>query len=131
MVGKAKGRSITASTNRLPGKSSRVRTQATSNPKTRLITVTPIETVSVTRKDSTAALDVTAAQNAAQPPPAACHRIAASGSRTMTDNHNVAAPTRSPVVPNALPTLRPGPPEAPSPVTSGRTASGLGSTTAV
>ena len=84
IVGSANGRSMTESTSRLPGKSSRVSTHATSKPNTRLITVTPIETVSVTRNDSNAALDVIAAQNAAHPPPAACHTIAASGSSTMT-----------------------------------------------
>ena len=90
---------MTESTSRLPGKSSRVSTQATSSPKTRLITVTPIETVSVTRNDSRAALDVIACQNACQPPPADCHTIAASGSSTMTLSHIDAAPTRSDVVP--------------------------------
>ena len=99
MVGRANGRSMTASTSRLPGKSSRVSTHATSRPKTTLITVTPSETVNVTRNDSSAACDVTVSQNAFQPPPAACHRIAASGSSTMTLSHSVAVPTRSDVLP--------------------------------
>ena len=73
-----------ASTSRLPGKSSRVSTQATSSPKNRLITATANEIVSVTLNDSMAAFDVTALQNACQPPPADCHTIAASGSSTMT-----------------------------------------------
>ncbi len=44
----------------------------------------------MTRNDSIAAFDVTADQNASQPPPADCHRIAASGSSTMIDSHVVA-----------------------------------------
>src|SRR5215208_2339245 len=99
MVGNANGRSITESTSRLPGKSSRVSTQATSNPKTRFTSVTPAEIVSVTRKDSSAAFDVIASQNASQPPPADCHTIAASGSSTMTLSQIDAAPTRIDVVP--------------------------------
>ena len=84
IVGSANGRSMIASTSRLPGKSSRVSTQATSSPKTKLITATTTEIVSVTRNDSMAALEVMACQNACQPPPADCHTIAASGSSTMT-----------------------------------------------
>src|ERR1700738_429502 len=84
IVGSANGRSITASTSRLPGKSSRTRTQATSVPKRTLITVTTEEIVSVTRNDSSADGDVTADTNAAQPPLADCHTIAARGSRTHT-----------------------------------------------
>ena len=99
MVGSANGRSITESTRRLPGKSSRVSTHATNSPKTRLISVTPVEIVSVTRNDSSAALEVIASQNACQPPPADCHTIAASGSSTMTLSQIDAAPTRSDVVP--------------------------------
>ncbi len=107
MVGSANGRSITESTSRLPGKSSRVSTHATNSPKTRLTSVTPAEIVSVTRNDSSAALEVIASQNACQPPPADCHRIAASGSSTMTLSQIDAAPTRSDVVPYRRP-KRPG-----------------------
>src|SRR5262245_59249356 len=99
IVGSANGRSITASTNRLPTKSSRVSTHATSSPNTALTRVTPIEIVRVTRNDSNAALEVTVNQNACHPPLADCHTIAASGSRTMTLNQIDAAPTRSEVVP--------------------------------
>ncbi len=99
MVGSANGRSITASTNRLPRKSSRVSTQATSSPNTALTTVTPSEIVSVTLKDSSAALEVTVAQKSCQPPLADCHTIAASGSSTMTLSQIDAAPTRRLVVP--------------------------------
>ncbi len=88
-----------ASTSRLPGNSSRVSTQATSSPKNRLITATANEIVSVTLNDSMAAFDVTAFQNACQPPPADCHTIAASGSSTMMESHVVATPTRSDVLP--------------------------------
>src|ERR1700757_2984691 len=99
MVGNAKGRSITASISRLPGKSSRTSTQATRTPNMTLITVTAAEIVRVTRNESIADGDVTAATNADQPPFADCHTIAASGSSTMTDSHSVATPTRSALVP--------------------------------
>ena len=56
---------------------------------------TPTEMVNVTLNDASAAGELTADQNASQPPPADCHRIAASGSSTMSDSHIVAAPTRS------------------------------------
>ncbi len=61
--------------------------------------MTPSEIVSVTRNDATAEFEVIDSQNACQPPPAACHRIAASGSSTMTLSHIDAAPTRSAVRP--------------------------------
>src|SRR6478752_3183002 len=102
MVGRANGRSITAST----------------------------EMVNVTLNDATAAGELTADQNASQPPPADCHRIAASGSSTMIDSHIVAAPTRSEVLPY-LRVSDPEGPEPPSPVSSGRIASGFGSTAVV
>ena len=54
--------------------------------------MTPAEIVSVTRNDSSAALEVTATQNACQPPPADCHTIAASGSSTMMLSQIDAAP---------------------------------------
>ena len=93
--------------------------------------VTPAEIVSVTRNDSSAALEVIPSQNACQPPPAACHRIAASGSSTMMLSQIDAAPTRSDVVPYRPPKrLGPRPP-SPFSVSSGRVASGLGSTVAV
>ena len=68
--------------------------------------MTPTEIVSVTLYDSSAALELTAVQNALQPPPADCHRMAASGSSTMTLSQNVAAPTRSDVVPPWPPAAR-------------------------
>ena len=70
--------------------------------------------VSVTRKDSNAALDVTAVQKAFQPPPADCQTMAASGSRTMMESHVVATPTRSDVPP-WRPPKKPAEPPAPSP----------------
>src|SRR4051812_28705200 len=112
-----------ASTSRLPGKSSLVSTQATSSPKTRLITATENEMVNVTLNDSMAARDVAALQNASQPPPADCHTIAASGSSTMTDSHVVATPTRSDVLPYRLLKKPRDGPAPPSPV-SGRVACG-------
>ena len=126
MVGSANGRSMIASTSRLPEKSSRTSTQAISRPKTMLRTVTAAEIVSVTRKDSTAACEVTASQNACQPPPAACQTMAASGSSTITESHTVATPTRSDVVRG-----RPEWPVSEGPVgvsalSSGRIASGSG-----
>src|SRR5271167_385918 len=127
IVGSANGRSITASTRRWPGKSSRTSTQATSVPKTTLITVTTEETVSVTRNDSSADGDVTADTNAAQPPFADCHTIAASGSSTITDNHSVATPMRSDVAPRCPG----GSPPVTGPASSGRMASGFGSIAAV
>ena len=72
-----------------------------------LRTVTPAEMVSVTRKDSSAAFEVTASQNACQPPPTACQPIAASGSSTITESHTIATPTRNDVPPPREP-LRPG-----------------------
>ncbi len=99
IVGSANGRSITASTSRLPGKSSRTNTQATSSPKNTLMTVTAAEMVSVTRNESSADGDVTAVTKADQPPFADCHTMAASGSSTITDSHSVATPIRSEVVP--------------------------------
>jgi hypothetical protein len=127
MVGSANGRSITASTSRLPGKSSRTSTQATSIPKNTLIKVTPEEIVSVTRNDSSADGDVTADTNAAHPPLADCHTIAASGSSTITDSHSVATPIRSAVVPRRAG----GNPPVTGSVSSGLTASGFGSSAAV
>ena len=117
MVGSANGRSITASTNRLPGKSSRVSTQATRSPKTPLMMVTPIEMLRVTFNESNAALEVTASQKACQPPLADCHTIAANGSSTIRLSQIEAAPTRTAVVPRRRagePDRRPG---SPSPVT--------------
>src|SRR4029079_4274223 len=99
MVGSANVSSITESTSLLPGKSSRVSTHATNSPKTRLISVTPVEIVSVTRTDSRDALEAAPSQNACQPPPADCHTIAASGSSTMMLSQIDAAPTRNDVVP--------------------------------
>src|ERR1700754_2680948 len=122
MVGRANGRSMIASTNRLPGNWSRVSTQAITSPKNRLITATAIEIVSVTRKDAIAEFDVTAAQNASHPPPADCHTMAASGSSTMTESHVVATPTRSDVLPYRLLKKPRDGPAPPSPV--GRTVSG-------
>lgn len=95
MVGNANGRSIIASTIRLPAKSSRTSTQAISKPNTRLMTVTAVEIVSVTRNDSIAACDETASQKARQPPPAACQTMAASGNSTITESHTTAIPTRT------------------------------------
>ena len=102
MVGNANGRSMIASTSRLPTKSSRTSTQAMIRPNTMLTTVTAIEMVRVTRNDSSAACDVTASQKACHPPPAACHAIAASGSSTITESHTIATPTRSDVSPARL-----------------------------
>src|ERR1700731_4196482 len=126
IVGSANGRSITASTRSLPGKSSRTSNQATRVPKKTLITVTTEEIVSVTRNDSSADGDVTADTNAAQPPLADCHTIAASGSSTITDSHSVATPMRREVAPR-----RPGgsPPVTGS-LSSGRRAPGFGATAA-
>ena len=62
-----------------------------------LSTVTPAEIVNVTRNDSNAAFEVTASQNASQPPPTDCHTMAASGSNTMTESHTTETPTRSDV----------------------------------
>ena len=101
MVGSANGRSITASMSHFPTKSSRTSTQAVSRPNTTSTTVTTTEMVSVTRNDSTAACDVTASQNACQPPPTACQAMAASGSSTITESHNVATPTRSDTPPDS------------------------------
>src|SRR6185312_5613202 len=98
IVGNANGRSITASTIRLPGKLSRTSTQATRTPKTTLIAATTAEIVSVTRNESSADGDVTADTKSGQPPLADCHTIAASGSSTITDSHNIATPMRSDVV---------------------------------
>ena len=95
MVGKAKGRSITASISLLPAKSSRISTQATRRPKTALTQVTPIATVRVTRKDSRAAVVVMAAQNPLRPPLADCHTTAASGSSTITLSQIDAVPART------------------------------------
>lgn len=92
MVGSANGRSMIASTARLSGKSSRTSTQAISNPKTALTTVTITEMVSVTRNDASADGVVTADQNASQPPSAEVHTIAASGSSTISDSHSTATP---------------------------------------
>src|SRR3977135_4287539 len=131
MVGNANGRSITESTRRLPGKSSRVSTQATNSPKTRFTNVTPAEMVSVTRNESSAALEVIATQNACQPPPAPCQTIAASGSSTMTLSQIDAAPTRSDVVPYRPPRRLGARPPSPLPVGSGGVASDLGSRVAV
>ena len=93
--------------------------------------MTPAEIVSVTRNDSSAAFDVTAAQNACQPPPAACHTIAASGSSTMMLSQIDAAPTRSDVVPYRPPKRLGARPPSSFSASSGRVASGLGSTVAV
>src|SRR5690348_1877245 len=101
IVGSANGRSMTASTSLLPGKSSRTSTQATSMPKNTLMIATAADTVSVTRNESSADGDVTAATNADQPPFPDCHTIAASGSSTITDSQDIAMPSRSDVVPPA------------------------------
>src|SRR5581483_3005277 len=101
MVGNANGRSITASTSRLPGKLSRTSTQATSIPKKTLMTATAAEIVSVTRNESSADADVTAATKPGQPPLPDCQTIAASGSSTITDSHIIATPRRNEVVPRA------------------------------
>lgn len=99
MVGSANGRSMIASTSRLPTNSSRTSTQAMSSPNTRLSTVTATARVTVTRKDSTAAREATAATKLSAPAPPACQTIAANGSSTITDSHPVAMPTRNPVPP--------------------------------
>ncbi len=57
--------------------------------------------VRVTRNESSAAGEVIAAQNAAHPPTADCHTMAANGSSTMTLNQIDAAPARAGVEPVA------------------------------
>ena len=67
IVGSANGRSMRALTTRLPGKSSRTRTQAMSVPMTALTRATTTAATSVTRSDASATGAVTASQKPRQP----------------------------------------------------------------
>ena len=95
MVGNANGRSISALTTLLPGKSSRTSTQAMRVPMTTLISATTTETTIVTRNASTAPGAVTASQKPLQPSSKEWKVNAANGSSTMMLSHNAAVETPS------------------------------------
>jgi hypothetical protein len=97
IVGKANGRSMSPSTSRLPGKSSRTRTQAVRVPITRLINATPNEAATVSFSAAQASGVRTACQKAPGPCPAERHTTNASGMSTTRLRYTVAAPRPSPV----------------------------------
>ena len=82
MVGRAKGRSMTALTRRLPMKSSRTSTQAITTPASELNRATPREHNSVNLRAATASGWLTAAQNADHPELKALEMMAATGRMT-------------------------------------------------
>lgn len=90
IVGSANGRSMSAFTKPLPGKSSRTRTQAISVPMTTLTRATTTETTTVTRSAASAIGSVTAPQKPDQPSSNALTVSAASGSRTITLSQSMA-----------------------------------------
>src|SRR4051812_17733289 len=91
---------MTASTMRLPGKSSRTRTHAISVPSTALIAATISALATVNRMAAAASGAVAASQNEAAPSFRARHTTAPSGMNTSRLIHSVAKPT-----PNAVPEL--------------------------
>ena len=82
IVGSAKGRSITALTIRLPRKSSRTSTHATSVPKTALMSATISDATSVSLIAATASLLEISRQKASMPPLVDLATSAAIGART-------------------------------------------------
>ncbi len=82
MVGRAKGRSMRASTTRLPTKRSRTITQAMSVPMTALTAATMSDATTVSSRADRASGVVTAVQNPDQPWPMPRHTTAASGMTT-------------------------------------------------
>ncbi len=85
MVGRARGRSTTASTTRLPGNWSRTSTHATAVPTTQFSTATP---AALAKVSSIAASDSgwrTAEKKALEPPSKAFAATAARGNSTRTD----------------------------------------------
>src|SRR6478752_301236 len=105
MVGSANGRSMSALTYLLPGKSSRTSTHAMSVPMTALSRATPTDTRSVVQMAAGATGAVTASQKPASPSSSEWTVSAASGSRTITLSHSPTTPT-----PRARPRARPGRP---------------------
>ena len=83
IVGSANGRSISELTIRLPGNSSRTRTQAMIVPATALIATTIAEAIRVSFSAATACGAVTSSQNEASPPSNDFATTAASGIRTI------------------------------------------------
>ena len=83
IVGSANGRSIRALINRLPGNSSRTRTQAISVPLNAPTTATTSETVTVSSSAATASGPDTVRQKPARPPSTERASTAASGSSTI------------------------------------------------
>ena len=91
-VGRAKGRSITEFTIRLPGKLSLTRTQAIAVPVTTLITTTITEAMRVSFRARIARGEVSDVQNASSPPPVDLATRAAIGIRTMRLRYAVTRP---------------------------------------
>jgi len=83
IVGRAKGRSITALTNAFPRKESRTSTQAISVPATALTATTTRDVKKLSLSDATDDGLEIARQNASPPFSVDFQTIAASGSRTM------------------------------------------------
>src|SRR5690242_9990754 len=95
IVGSANGRSMRALTMRLPGNSSRTRTQAMRVPITALTTATMAATRTVTRNEASATGAVTACQKPPTPSPSEVTVSAASGRSTSTLSQRPTRPTPS------------------------------------
>src|SRR4029453_5037870 len=102
IVGRAKGRSIRALTSRLPGKSSRTRTQAMTVPMATFQPATSSETARVRRSAATAWGWVAAAQKEAAPSRDDRHSTAARGGRTTRLRYRVTVPRSSAAPPLTL-----------------------------
>src|SRR5829696_3027134 len=97
MVGSAKGRSISTSTMRWPGKLSRTSTHAINVPMTTLIAATPSDASTVSLIVDHASGVVTSDQNADHPSSRDRQTTAPSGISTSTLRYSVAIPNPSPV----------------------------------
>src|SRR5438094_2083112 len=106
IVGRAKGRAITAFTTDLPRKSSRTKTQAVSVPSTAFVSAAAAETASVSFNAATASALETASQKPAPPLFVEVHTRAAMGSATISDRKAVTKPRERAVEALSLAYLR-------------------------
>src|SRR5882724_9951833 len=95
-VGRAKGRSTTASTNRFPGNSYRASTHPTSKPATALIPAAVSEAPIVKRYDASTRGVVAASQKCVQPMDALLKKTALKGIKTIKLKYVSANPRDSP-----------------------------------